>query len=64
MNVFNGYGTISRLTAGTETNSVKGDFSGLYYFYDRIVKELSLINTYDFHIGCYLQHACRRADWS
>ena len=37
MNVFNGYGTISRLTAGTETNSVKGDFSGLYYFYDMLI---------------------------
>ena len=34
----------------------------LYDFYDRIIKELSLVNTYDFHIGCYLQHACRRAD--
>ena len=37
MNVFNGYGTISRLTAGTETNSVNGDFSGMYYFYDMLV---------------------------
>ena len=37
INVFNGYGTISRLTAGTETNSVKGDFSGLYYFYDMLI---------------------------
>ena len=35
--MFNGYGTISRLTAGTETNSVAGDFSGLYYFYDMLI---------------------------
>ncbi|MBR4308405.1 MAG: hypothetical protein IKT58_02295 [Oscillospiraceae bacterium] len=44
MNVFNGYGTISRLTAGTETNSVKGDFSGMYYFYDMLVNAEKGVN--------------------
>ncbi|MBR6825950.1 MAG: hypothetical protein IKM59_05310 [Oscillospiraceae bacterium] len=44
MNIFNGYGTVSRLTAGTETNSVKGDFSGLYYFYDMMVNANNGLN--------------------
>ena len=35
---------------------------GLYNLYDRLVKELSLIDSYNLYIRCDLQHAGRRVD--
>ena len=66
MNIFNGYGTVSRLTAGTETNSVKGDFSGLYYFYDMMVNANNGLNEKGTAISRtkYIQDAPLVAMWN
>ncbi len=66
MNIFNGYGTVSRLTAGTETNSVKGDFSGLYYFYDMMVNANKGLNEKGTAISRtkYIQDAPLVAMWN